>query len=234
MKHRIIIFSILLLTLIKNIEAIGTYAEGRAIVKVIQLISKGIFVESYEGVFEIASYNEDEECSDFQNCYTPQIEKVEFSIRIENKETIKFIQENLNKVILIDYKIHRIEPIALGTNFEVLKAYPFKLNLPIDFPEKFIVTKSGVENYSFFGKVLQLEYRGTAIKSYEGIYYDRQRDKIRPFSLTNEDMANFIKTAMEYTKEYHIGVSKALIAGLRETKFDIFEINYVRPAGGVE
>lgn len=217
-----------------RLYSFGTYAEGRAIVKVIKLTSGGIIYESFEGTLEIASIDSGEDCENFEDCYTPQVKQIDFSVRIENKETIKFLQNNLNKVILIDYKIHRIEPIALSTGFEILKAYPFKLNLPADFPTKFIVQKTGSRNFSFFGKILQLEYRGTTYKTFEGIYYDRQKDKIRLFSVTNEDMANFIKKTMEYTKEYHIGISKSIIKGFRETSFDIFEVNYIESAGGVE
>ncbi|GIX41252.1 MAG: hypothetical protein KatS3mg129_0985 [Leptospiraceae bacterium] len=234
MKIRILILIYFYFGFIFNLLAIGTYAEGRAIVRIIKLISGGIFFESYEGVLEIATYDDNEECEQIEDCYTPLKKQVEFSVNIENKETIKFLQNNLNKVILIDYKIHRIEPIALSTNFEILKAYPFKTNLPPDFPQKFIVEKTGSKNYSFFGKILQLEYRGTAVKTYEGIYYDRQKDKVRPFSITNEDMANYAKQTMEYTKEYYIGISKSIIKGFRETTFDIFEINYKERAGGVE
>lgn len=227
---------IILLLFISNFSlyAFGTYAEGRAIVKVIKLTSGGILFESYEGVLQIASFDDDEDCENFEDCYTPQLQEIEFSVRVENKETIKFLLNNLNKVILIDYKIHRIEPIALSTGFEVLQAYPFKLNLPGDFPTKFVVKKTGSRNFSFFGKILQIEYRGTAFKTFEGIYYDRKKDKIRLFSITNEDMANYIKKIMEYNKEYHIGISKAIVKGVRETTFDIFEINYSEPAGGVE
>ena len=228
---------VLILTLyfgiILNLFAIGTYAEGRAIVRVIKLISGGIFFESFEGVLEIASFDENQDCEEIEMCYTPLKKQIEFSVRIENKETIKFLQNNLNKVILIDYKIHRLEPIALDTNFEILKAYPFKTNLAPDFPLKFVVEKTGSRNYSFFGKVLQIEYRGTAIKTYEGIYYDRQKDKIRPFSVTNEEMAEYVKKTMEYTKEYYIGISRAIIKGFRETAFDIFEINYNEQAGSL-
>jgi len=219
--------------IVLNLSAFGTYAEGRAIVKVIKLISGGILFESFEGVFEIASFDDSENCDEIEKCYTPTKKQVEFSVRIENKDTIKFLQVNLNKVILIDYKIHRLEPIALSTNFEILKAYPFKTNLVPDFPLKFVVEKTGSRNYSFFGKVLQIEYRGTAIKTYEGIYYDRQKDKIRPFSVTNKEMAEYVKKTMEYTKEYYIGISKSIVKGFRETTFDIFEINYKEQAGGL-
>ncbi|MFN3604155.1 MAG: hypothetical protein ACK4UJ_05565 [Leptonema sp. (in: bacteria)] len=228
--------SILLLSLLFNFSlyGFGTYAEGRAIVKVIKLTSGGIIFESYEGTLEIADYDSNESCENFEDCYTPKLKQMDFSVRIENKEVIKFLLDNLNKVILVDYKIHRIEPIALSTGFEILKAYPFKKELEGDFPTKLVVNKTGSTNYSFFGKVLQLEYRGTAIKTYEGIYYDRQKDKIRLFSITNESMANFVKKSMEYTKEYHIGISKAIIKGFRSTPYDIFEINYLERAGGIE
>ncbi len=232
-KIRVILFTIFYFGIIINLYSLGTYAEGRAVVRVIKFISQGIFILSYEGILEIASYDEEEKCEE-ENCYTPQKKQLPFSVRQENKETIKFINDNLNKVILIDYKIHRIEPISLSTSFEVLKASPFRMELPPDFPLKFLVKKTGSTNYSFFGKILQIEYRGTAIKTFEGVYYDRQKDKIRPFSVTNEDMANYIKQIMEYTKEYHIGISKAIIKGFRDTPYDIFEINYLERAGGIE
>ncbi len=231
MKH---LCSIIIFFFSFSLYGFGTYAEGRAIVKVIKLTSGGIFFESFEGTLEIASFDSNEKCENFEDCYTPQVKQVDFSVRIENKETIKFLKDNLNKVILIDYKIHRIEPITLSTSFEILKAYPFKLNLPPDFPTKFIVKKTGSRNFSFFGKVLQLEYRGTVVRTFEGIYYDRQKDKIRLISITNADMANYIRKSMEYTKEYHIGISKSIIKGFRETTFDIFEINYLEAAGGIE
>ncbi len=232
-KIKYVLYLFLYFGIIINLYSLGTYAEGRAIVRVIKFVSKGIFFESYEGVLELGSFDDDEDCED-ENCYTPQKKQIEFSVRLENKDTIKFINTNLNKVILIDYKIHRIEPISLSTSFEVLKASSFVMDLPQDFPLKYVVKKTGSTNNSFFGKILQIEYRGTAVKSFEGIYYDRQKDKIRPFSVTNKDMANYIKKVMEYTKEYHIGISKAIIKGFRETPYDIFEINYTERAGGIE
>ncbi len=228
------IYFLFLISGFVNLYAFGTYAEGRAIVLIKKLTSGGILYESFEGTLEIASYEESEECEDFENCFTPLKIEIPFSIRIENKETIKFLQQNLNKVVLIDYKIHRIESISLDSNFEILKAYPFKIELPPEFPKKFIVEKTGSRNFSFYGKILQLEYRGTVTKSYEGIYYDRKKDKIRPFSITNEEMAKYVNSIMVYTKEYHIGISRAIVKGLRETHFDIFEINYLETAGGVE
>ena len=39
-----------------------------------------------------------------------------------------------------------------------------------------------------------------------------------------------MKEAMNSTQEYYIGLSTAVVSGLRESDIDIFEINYDKPA----
>ena len=215
-----------------SVWALGTYAEGRAIVRVTKLESQGIIYTSYEGEFEIATYDKSEKCSmDEGTCYTPQKKTVKFSIRDENKEIASFMQANLNRVMLIDYKIHRIEPISLKTSLEVLGAKPLLAKQPEDFKRREAVGKTGSQgNKSIYGKILKLEYRGTMVGTYEVLLYNRQKDRIYPVSITNEKMAEYAREAMNSTQEYYIGVSTALVSGFRESDIDIYEINYDKDA----
>lgn len=212
--------------------ALGTYAEGRAIIKVVKLESQGIFFNSYEGEFEIASYDKNEDCDmDEGTCYTPQKKRVRFSIREENKDIASFMQANLNRVMLIDYKVHRIEPVSLGTSLEILGAKPLIAKQPENFKRRMAVDKTGSQgNKSIYGKILQLEYRGTMVGTYELLIYDRQKDKVFPVSITNKKMADYARETMNSTQEYYIGLSTALVTGFRESDIDIYEINYDKPA----
>jgi hypothetical protein len=216
--------------------AFGTYAEGKAYVLLRESGTKGIFIKSYEGVFEIASYDDDEKCKEEEQCYTPQKEELRFSVRLENKEVIQFLQKNLDRVMLIEYRIHRIKPVALSTSFEVLKAYPVKASHGPDFPWKFVSKITGSSETSVYGKVLRLEYRGTAVATYEGLLYDRRLDRVRPFSVTDESMARHIYRCMDSLQEYNIGLSRSITTALefRESKYDVFEINYRDRAGSIE
>jgi len=225
---------LLIFFVVLPLHAFGTYGEGRAYVVLRELGSKGVIFTSYEGLFEIATYDENEACVSDEQCYTPQKVTIPFSVRIENKQTIQFLQKNIDRLMLIEYRIHRIKPIALSTSFEVLNAFGVAVNHGPDFPWKFVSRKTGSAETSLFGKVLRLEYQGMVVGTYEGILYDRRLDKIRPFSVTDENMARHIWRCMEAQPEYNIGLSRALVKGLRSSKYDVFEINYHERANSVE
>lgn len=212
--------------------ALGTYAEGRAIVKVIKMESQGIFFDSFEGEYEIATFDKSEKCDvDDGTCYTPQKKVVKFSIDDSNKAVYQFMIENMNRVMVIDYKIHRIEPVDLKTSMEILGARPLLAKQPENFPRRMRVGQSGTQgNKSIYGKFLKLEYRGTMVGTYEALVYNRQTDKILPVSISNESMAAYVKNSMASMEEYHIGLSKQLVEMVADSKIDIFEINYDKPA----
>ncbi|HBS05311.1 MAG TPA: hypothetical protein DEA96_10115 [Leptospiraceae bacterium] len=231
LRNSILTLAVMLFSF-QSLLALGTYSEGRAIVKVIKMESQGIFINSFEGEFEVASYDKSEQCDmEDGTCYTPQKKTVKFSIDNDNKEVAQFLIENMNRVMLIDYKIHRIEPVSLKTSFEVLGAKPLLNKQPENFVRRKNVSKTGgAGNVSIYGKVLKLEYRGTMVGTYEALVYNRQKDKILPVSITNEAMAAYVKEAMNSSQEYYIGLSTAVVSGLRESDIDIFEINYDKPA----
>lgn len=229
------LFYLILILSTLPLHAFGTYGEGKAIVALREFGRKGIFIDSYEGSFDIASYNQNEKCEDPQDCYTPDKESLRFSIREENKDLIQFMLKNMDRVMVIEYRIHRIKPIALSTSFEVLKASGIKATQAADFPWKYVSkNRTGSTDYSVYGKVLRLEYRGVAVGTYEGLLYDRRKDKVTPFSVTDEAMARHIYLCIDSGQEYNIGITRALVTGWRDSKLDVFEINYRERAGGVE
>lgn len=227
---------LLFILLSAPLYAFGTYAEGKAYVLLRESGTKGIFIKSYEGTFEIATYDDSERCEEEDQCYTPQKEELRFSVRLDNKEVIQFLQKNLDRLMLIEYRIHRIKPIALSTSFEVLKAYPVKRTHGPDFPWKFVSKVTGSSETSVYGRILRLEYRGVAVGTYEGLLYDRRLDRVRPFSVTDEAMAKHIYRCMNAQQEYNIGLSRSITTALefRESKYDVFEINYRERANIIE
>lgn len=232
MRRFYFLFSISLFFITGQLAAIGTYAEGRAIMQIVKIESQGILFDSYEGEMVVASFDSQENCRD-DACYTPQKRVIRFSVDIDNTALIQYLTKNLNRVALIDYRIHRIKSPTLGSTFEVTGAKALNARQTRDFAWKFVRDKTGSRNFSVYGKVLRLEYRGTFVGTYEGILYDRQADKIRPFSITDDLMAEHVMKAMESVQEYHIGISEAIVTGFRESDYDIFEINYKERAGGI-
>ena len=92
---------ILLLILFFNgkIFAFGTYSEGWASAKIIQFESRGLIFESYEGIYELSTFSSDEKCDEEKDeCYTVTKQKIPFSVRPENAETVNLLMKSLNKL----------------------------------------------------------------------------------------------------------------------------------------
>lgn len=231
----VLIFSIGSLFFSSSVFALGTYSEGWAVVKLVQFESRGLIFDSYEGLIEFTTYDKSEKCeSSKDECFSPLKEKVEFSARPENADVVNFLSNNLNQEILVQYRIHRIEPLGLSTDFEVVAAQRQITMIPKEAVDKIIVDKSGSKrNFSVSGRILQLDYQGTSIGTYEGLYLDEVRGKVHPFSVTNEEVAKFAWNTMKFGTKYFIGISVAFATGWRKSDYDVFEINYKSPAGGV-
>ena len=221
--------------LTNSLFALGTYSEGWMIVKILKFESKGIIFDSYEGILEFSSFSKDEICNEENDeCYSIKKEKISFSVRPETYEAVNLINKNINRELLINYQIHRITAISLSSDFEIVQAFPGN-NLPREIEgDEFIVSKTGSKrNFSIFGKILKIEYQGTLIGTYEGLYLDETTSKIHPFSITDENMAYFAMSAMKSTNRYYMGISVSYTKGFRKTYYDIFEINFKSPAGGI-
>ncbi|PKA17571.1 surface adhesion protein Lsa26 [Leptospira haakeii] len=237
--------------------ALGTYSEGWTVAKLTQFESRGIVYESYEGVIEVLTFDPAEECEETRDeCYTPVRKKANVSVRPENADVVNFLMKNLNQTILIQFNIHRIQPIALSSSIEVINAQYQENVIPHSTPvkdpsgritvwvqahdtshpiEKMATSKTGGKrNFSVTGRIVSLEYKGTILGTYEGLYMDESRGRIHPFSITSEEMAEFAWKAMKYTGRYYLGVSVAYVTGVRESHYDIFEINFREPAGAQE
>lgn len=214
--------------------ALGTYSHGWAVVKIEKLESSGLIFDSYEGVLQLHSFNSDEKCDEKKDqCFTGQPKKLNFSVQSDNTAA-NFINKNIGREILVNYRIHRFEPIALSTDFEVIEAKNLLTEKSKDLKEKLVVKKTGSErNFSVAGKILQLDYQGTFIGTYEGLYLDKKKNKVHPFSITNEKMAKYAWQAMQSRTSFYMGISVAYATGFRKSDYDIFEINYKEPAGGV-
>ncbi|HMV43610.1 MAG TPA: hypothetical protein PK079_15265 [Leptospiraceae bacterium] len=218
-----------------SVYALGTYAEGSVVAKIIQFESRGILFESFEGVMEVTKFDKEEKCDSAKDeCFAPQKTKTNFSVRMDKPELINFISKNLNQDLLLGYNIHRITPISLSSDMEILTAAKQESSPAPEQGEKLAVQKSGGKrNFSVTGKVLQLDYQGTIIGTYEGLYLDETRGKVHPFSVTNEQMAKYALAAMKSGGKYYLGISVAYATGFRKSDYDLFEINYKEPAGGV-
>lgn len=223
-----------LLTPARALFAIGTYSEGAAVVQIVKLEQSGIIFDSWEGQLKRATFDPAEDCSETDNqCYKPEAETLEFSVDVENKETADFIRRNVGREMLVRFRIHRIAPLSLDSDFEVVSAEAWAEAPPADLPPVQRIDRSGGKrSFSIYGRVLRLEYRGTVVGTWEGLYYDQERRKVHPFSLTDEAMAQHILRAMSSAKPYFIGVSVAYVAAVRDTNYDLFEINYNEAAGG--
>ncbi|MCE9598961.1 MAG: hypothetical protein K8S54_13425 [Spirochaetia bacterium] len=218
--------------------AFGTYAEGQTTMTIKRFESSGVIIESWEGSAEVATYNKSEKCAELENqCYTVVRNLILFSVRPDTDQgkLAAELQKNLNKEILVSYKIHRIESLSLSTDFEVTGIIEAQDRLGPDLPAKKVVRKTGGKrNFSVLGKILQLEYSGTVVGTYEGIYLDSQSGKVHPFSITSQEMANHAMKVMALRREYNIGVSQAYATGFRKSDCDIFEINMNEPAGTLD
>jgi len=215
------------------VSAAGVNTEGWAVVRVSRFENKGLMYSSFEGVLEWAGFDPNEKCDDRTGeCYTPTLESRNFSVRETNEKTVRFIGQNLNKELLIKYRIHRVTPIKLSTDFEIEEAYEIGKRIPQEIPKQFLVDKTGKKrNFSVRGKFLKIERTGTVIKTFEILYYDREKDRIHPASITDREMAELAIETMKYDVEFYFGVSESYVSGVRESDFDIFEINYASRAG---
>ncbi|TGK00150.1 hypothetical protein EHQ53_04880 [Leptospira langatensis] len=231
-----ILFAGIFFLLTSSLSAAGTYSEGWTVAKLIQFESRGLIFDSYEGTIEVTTVDTSENCDDQKDaCYTAVKKKVDFSVRPENPDVVNFLTKNLNQEVLLQYRIHRIEPIALSTDFEVIGAQLQDRSAPKDLQDKFVVPKSGSKrNFSVSGHILSLEYKGTMIGTWEGTYLDEVRGKVHPFSITDEEMANYATKTLKYATKYYMGISVAFTTGWRESHYDLFEINFKAPAGALD
>ena len=215
-------------------HAAGTYSEGWAMAKLVQFESRGIFFESYEGIMEWTSFDEDEECNNAEDqCFKPTTERIEVSVRPESAETVNFLRKHMNQDILIRLRIHRFEPVALETDFEVVEAALPEVSAGL--PDKFTVKKTGGKrNFSVQGKILRLTYEGTVSGTYEGLYHNKVTGLVHPFSVTEEEMAEHIWKVIRQGGNCFLGISQAYVTGTRKSDFDVFEINLKEAAGAVE
>ena len=234
-KFHLVLFISLLSFIPSSLFALGTYAEGSLVGKVIQFESRGILFESFEGVMEVTSFEKEEKCDEAKDeCFSPQKKKVDFSVRMSNAETVNFIRQNMQQELLINYNIHRITAISLSSAMEVISAAKQETTVPAEQGDKLVVSKSGGKRkFSVSGKILQLDYQGTFIGTYEGLYLDETKGKIHTFSVTSEQMAKYALNAMKGSNKYYMGISVAFATGFRKSDYDLFEINYKAPAGAV-
>ncbi len=237
-EFKVALFSVLALAgiilITRELMAVGTYAEGRKIVQLIQFDSRGLVYESYEAIAAVAGFNDDEKCDRRRyQCYRPLRKTIKFSVRPETARVVNFMRKNKGRMMLIEYKIHRIEPLGLETSTEVLRVWTQGAQVPTGFLRRKVVRKTGSRNFDVRGKILALEYRGTAIGTYEGLFLDMNRRKVHPFSVTDKEMAEYAMDTMLYKTPFHMGISVARITGARESDHDIFEINYDEESGGL-
>jgi len=226
---------VLALSTISPAFALGTFAEGQTYMTIRKFESSGIFFESWEGSGEVTTYEPGEGCNADENlCYTPKKQLISFSVRPETNggKLAAEIQKSINKEILISFRVHRVEAIALGTDYEITAVFDRVGTMPSDFPAKKETKKTGAKrNFSVHGRILSLEYQGTAVGTYEGLYQDTQKGKVHPFSITDAGMANHAYKLMALSRDYYLGVSQAYVTGLRKSDYDVFELNLNEPAG---
>ena len=219
------------------LQAIGTYEDGWMLAKKLtKFESGGLLFESWEGELSVDSIDNKIECNEKKyECFTPIEKQIKFSVSINNGEVINFLRNKKDKgSFLIHFRVHRIEAAKLKEDFEIIEAKDFEANPPDNFPSKKVSRKTGSRNFSLYGRVIRLSNQGTAISTYEGFYLDMKRNKIHPFSVTNEEMAEHVIKAMQYEKPFYIGISVAIATGFRKSDHDVFEINYTEEAGGVD
>jgi hypothetical protein len=226
---------LLLASTMSPLFALGTFSEGQVFLTIRKFESSGIIFESWEGSGEITTYAKDENCNRDENlCYTPKKEMISFSVRPETNggKLAAELQKSINKEVLVSFRVHRVEALALGTDFEITGVLDRVSNMPADFPAKKATKKTGAKrNFSVHGRILSLEYQGTAVGTYEGLYLDAQKVKVHPFSITDAAMAAHAYRLMALSRDYHLGVSQAFVTGLRKSDYDVFELNLNEPAG---
>ena len=223
-----------------ELRAMGTYATGRKIILLDKFESRGIFYKSFEATGFIATYDKDEKCDDSKDvrgCFTPARSAIKFSVRPETEggATANFLRLNKGREILIEYAIHRIEPVDLSTSLEVLKAYARRDEPPAAMLRRYVNPgkKTGTREFNVYGRILMLEYRGTVIGTFEGLYFDMRKKKVHPFSITEARMASMARDTMFFVKPMHMGISDAILTGARASSYDIYEINYDEESGAV-
>ena len=228
---------VLLLSSNGALQAIGTYEDGWMLAKKLtKFESGGLLFESWEGEITVDSIEKKEECNEKKyECFTPKEQQIKFSVSLENGAAINFLRNKKDRgSFLIHFRVHRIEAAKLKEDFEIIEAKDFETSPPGNFPSKKISRKTGSRNFSLYGRVVRLSDQGTMISTYEGLYLDMKRNKIHPFSVTDEEMAEHVIKAMQYEKPFYIGISVAITTGFRKSDHDVFEINYTEEAGGVE
>ena len=220
-----------------ELNALGTFAIGRRVILLEKMESRGIFYKSFEGKAYVASYDPKEKCDDSKDkrdCFKASRERFDFSVRPENAETVNFMRKNEGRELLVDYQIHRMEAVALESNFEVLKAYARRDEPPAEMLRRVVnPNRTGSREFNVYGRILSLEYRGTVIGTFEGLYFDMRKNRVHPFSITEPRMALMARDTMFFTKPMHIGISDAILTGARASSYDIYEINYDEESGGV-
>jgi hypothetical protein len=236
MKHTLGRFFVLFVWSIcgSPLFALGSYAEGWVVAKILQFESRGLIFESYEGVMEINSYNPEEKCAEEKDeCFVATKIKKNFSVRPENGDVVNLLKKSINQELLLQYKVHMVTAIALSSDTELLGALQQTPSLP-EVPEMLSVKKTGSKrNFSIQGKILQLEYQGYIVGTYEGLYLDENRGKVHSFSVTDPKMAEHAWKTMKSSKGYYMGISVSFTKGFRKSNYDLFEVNYKEPAGGV-
>ncbi|MDH5655993.1 MAG: hypothetical protein OEZ34_08805 [Spirochaetia bacterium] len=233
-KFKLIPGILFLLSAFPSVHAIGTVDTGWMYVeKIKKLESRGLFFDSWEGIFEVTSYDKKEKCDKKkEECFTPVDKDQPFSIRKNNSKAVQFLRKkDVEGDFLIRYRIHRIEKLTLSSRFEVLDIIEIEKKPPENFPRKLVVKRTGYRNFNVEGEVLRFGRQGICFKTFEGMYRDKRSGKVHPFSVTQKEMADYVYTAMKYSEPFNIGISDAIAKAVRKSDYDIFEINYDEKAG---
>ena len=165
-----------------DLHALGSYSRGRKIIKLVKFESRGFVKESWEGVAIEPSYDDDEKCDKKKNqCYTPIAKRFKLSVRPKRKKVVNFMRKNIGREMLVIFRYHKFEPVALSSNFEVLDVYSQGARPPSNFKRRITAKKSGTINFSLYVRILSLEKRGIAINTYEGLFLDVRKGKSTSF-----------------------------------------------------
>ncbi|MBI3394448.1 MAG: hypothetical protein HY042_01295, partial [Spirochaetia bacterium] len=180
-------------------DAAFTYSEGMVFIKLLKFESRGVIFDSWEGEGEITAFDKSEKCEEAQDqCYTAKKEKIAFSVRPETQggAVANAMRKAIGQEMLVKYRIHKFTAAALSSDFEITEILTVG-DTPIDFPTQQLAPKTGSKrNFSVRGRIIQFEYRGTVKGTYEGLYVDKDKNKVHPFSVTNEEMADYVQKAM--------------------------------------
>lgn len=200
-----------------------TGPDGFAVVVLKTMEKSGVFSATWGGKFEIAAYNEAENCDeDSGECYEPITRSVEFKIENENPVLVNFLKENPGKEMFVRYNL----PL-FGDKWQLVDAMVWSQNPPRNIPASVRVPPSGSRrNFVTFGRVLRLQREGTVQKIWEGLYLDPKKRKVYPVSITDEKVILFLEQAMIARKGYFIGISVSYFPGFRNSTHDIYEVNY--------